>query len=432
MMLEPQINSKPTVLIATTRRWVPTARLAIALARAGFVVDAVCPPGHPLELISCARKISHYRGLAPLTSFSSAIAEHRPDLIVPGDDLATWHLHALYEQITTLGEKGAEICDLIERSLGAPSSFPIVYERGQFLEFARKAGVQVPRTQVLTGVADLEEWVSQNGYPTVLKANGTSGGDGVRIVRNRTEGKAALRFLKAPPLLLRAIKRAVVNHDYTLIRRSALRVRSAVIAQSFVAGREATSALACWQGKVMAALHFEVLNKSESSGPATVLRLIENAEMSATAETIVRGLSLSGFHGLDYMLEPESGNAHLIEINPRSTQVGHLPMGPGRDLPAALFSAVSGRTLQESPPITEKNTVALFPQEWLRDSESTFLKSGYHDVPWEESKLVNACIRSAGKWRTPSSRKARIRSFWNVARPSYGTSSDKSEPESNL
>ncbi len=265
--------------------------------------------------------------------------------------MATWHLHALYEQITTLGEKGAEICDLIERSLGAPSSFPIVYERGQFLEFARKAGVQVPRTQVLTGVADLEEWVSQERLP-----DGAEGKrnfwkcDGVRIVRNRTEGKAALRFLKAPPLLLRAIKRAVVNHDYTLIRRSALRVRSAVIAQSFVAGREATSALACWQGKVMAALHFEVLNKSESSGPATVLRLIENAEMSATAETIVRGLSLSGFHGLDYMLEPESGNAHLIEINPRSTQVGHLPMGPGRDLPAALFSrSLRRRTLPGIP-----------------------------------------------------------------------------------
>lgn len=181
----------------------------------------------------------------------------------------------------------------------------------------------------------------------------------------------------------------------------------------------------------MAALHFEVLNKSESSGPATVLRLIENAEMSATAETIVRGLNLSGFHGLDYMLEPESGNAHLIEINPRSTQVGHLTMGPGRDLPAALFSAVSGRTLRESPQITENNTVALFPQEWLRDSESAFLKTCYHDVPWEEPRLVNACIRGVGKWRGQNSRQERIQSFWNLARPSYESSSHKPGPESN-
>ncbi len=431
MMSEPPINLEPTVLIVTTRRWVPTARLAMALAKGGFIVDAVCPPRHPIEMTSCARKISHYRGLSPLQSFSSAIAEHRPDLIVPGDDLATWHLHALYEQAKRLGEKGTGICALLERSLGAPASFPVVYKRGEFLEFARKAGVRVPRTQVVTCVADLEEWISKNGYPAVLKANGSSGGVGVRIVRNVAEGELALRFLKAPPLLLRAIKHAVVDHDYTLIRRSALRERSAVIAQSFVSGREATSAIACWQGKVMAALHFEVLNKSESSGPATVLRLIENAEMSATAETIVRGLNLSGFHGLDYMLEPESGNAHLIEINPRSTQVGHLTMGPGRDLPGALFSAVSGRTLRESPQITENSTVALFPQEWLRDSESAFLKTCYHDVPWEEPKLVNACIRSVGKWRGQSSRQERIQSFWNLARPSYESSSHKPEPESN-
>ena len=431
MMSEPRINQEPKVLIATTRRWVPTARLAMALAKAGFIVDAVCPPGHPIEMTSCARKISHYRGLSPLQSFSSAIIEHRPDLIVPGDDLATWHLHALYEQGTNLGEKGARLCDLLERSLGAPASFPLVYERGEFLEFARKAGVRVPRTQVITSGADFEGWISKNGYPVVLKANGSSGGVGVRIVCNVAEGKLALRSLKSPPLLLRAIKRAVVDHDYTLIRKSALRERSVVIAQSFVSGREATSALVCWQGKVLAALHFEVLNKSESSGPATVLRLIENAEMSATAETIVGGLNLSGFHGLDYMLESEAGNAHLIEINPRSTQVGHLTMGPGRDLPAALFSAVSGRTLRESPEVTEKNTVALFPQEWLRDSESAFLKTCYHDVPWEEPKLVNACIRSVGKWQGQSWRQERIQSFWNLARPSYESSSQKPGTESN-
>jgi len=38
---EAQISLKPSVLIATTRRWIPTARLAMALANAGFVVDAV-------------------------------------------------------------------------------------------------------------------------------------------------------------------------------------------------------------------------------------------------------------------------------------------------------------------------------------------------------------------------------------------------------
>ncbi len=123
------------------------------------------------------------------------------------------------------------------------------------------------------------------GLPTVLKANGTCGGDGVRVVHTLEEAERAFRTLQAPPLLARAVKRALVNQDKTLLWPSLLRRRSVVNAQEFVAGREATSAVACWKGAVLASLHFEVLNKRDSAaGPSSVLRLIENPEMSAAAE----------------------------------------------------------------------------------------------------------------------------------------------------
>jgi hypothetical protein len=123
------------------------------------------------------------------------------------------------------------------------------------------------------------------------------------------------------------------------------------------------------------------------------LRLIENPEMSAAAEKMVRRLKLSGLHGFDFMLESHTGNAHLIEINPRATQVGHLTLGPGRDLPAALYAALSGEGLRPAPKVTENDMIALFPQEWMRDPESAFLQSAYHDVPWEEPELLRACAR---------------------------------------
>jgi len=160
-----------------------------------------------------------------------------------------------------------------------------------------------------------------------------------------------------------------------------------------VVGQEATSTIFCWQGAVLAALHFAVLKKVRPTGHATVLRLIEHPEMSAAAEKVARRLNLSGCHGLDFMLEAHTGNAYLIEINPRITQVGHLALGPGHDLPAALYAALSGSPIQEAPKVTEKDTVALFPQEWIRDPESEFLRSGYHDVPWEEPALVSDSIR---------------------------------------
>jgi hypothetical protein len=405
---------KPTVLIATTSSWFPTARLAMALAHAGCVVDAVCPPRHPLDKISAVHKTYGYRGLAPLKSFARAIAGTKPDLIVPGDDLATLHLHRLHQR----EGRGSEMAGLIERSLGMPESFPVVYARTGFIELAQQEGIRAPKTEVVASVHALREWVSRMGFPTVLKANGTSGGDGVRIVHTLEEAEHAFRALQAPPLLPRAVKRALVNRDNTLLWPSLLRRRSVVNVQEFVDGREATSAVACWQGTVLGSLHFEVLSKRDSAaGPSSVVRLIESAEMSAAAEGMVRRLNLSGLQGFDFMLEAHTGHAYLIEINPRATQVGHLTLGPGHDLPAALYAAVSGEAVHAAPKVTENDTIALFPQEWMRDPDSAFLRSAYHDVPWEEPELLRSCLGKRRKQIVSDSSPASVQNLSAVRLP---------------
>jgi carbamoylphosphate synthase large subunit len=130
--------------------------------------------------------------------------------------------------------------------------------------------------------------------------------------------------------------------------------------------------------------------------------------MSSAAAGMVRRLNLSGFYGFDFMLDESTGHAYLIEVNPRSTQVGHLSMGAGRDLPSALYAALSGKALQPAPKVTEKDTVALFPQEWIRDPASPFLRSAYHDVPWEEPELIQDCVsnrRKQSAWYSRSERK---------------------------
>jgi hypothetical protein len=191
-------------------------------------------------------------------------------------------------------------------------------------------------------------------------------------------------------LLARAVKRALFDHDANLLAPSLLRRKFGVTAQSFIGGREATSAVACWKGKVLASLHFEVLQKAESAGHATVVRRIEHPEMDAGAETMVRRLQLSGIHGFDFMLDAQTREAYMIEINPRATQVGHLAFGEGHDLPAALVSALTGSAVPAAPRLTENDVIALFPQEWQRDPASGYLHTGYHDVPWDQPELKRA------------------------------------------
>ena len=408
---------KPTVLIVTTVRWFPTARLAVALANAGFTVDAVCPSRHPLGKTHAVRKMHAYHGLSPLASLRDAITDATPDLIAPGDDLATQHLHSLHEQEGSAGKSGADVRALIERSLGAPENFRTLYARSKFIKLSEEQGVRVPQTAVIADASDLRKWIAHAGLPTILKADGSSGGTGVRVVRSFEDAERALEDLQAPPLLARAAKRALIDQDVTLVWPSLFRRRSVVNAQAFLAGREATSAVACWNGEILASLHFEVVNKVGSSGHATVLRLIDNREMATAAESMVRRLGLSGMHGFDFMLETQTGNAYLIEINPRSTQVGHLTFGLGRDIPAALFAAVCGQKVHPTPSVTQDHTIALFPQEWIRDPSSAFLQSAYHDVPWDRPELIRACVSARRKQRAWYSQQSRLQEF-SMARAS--------------
>jgi hypothetical protein len=373
----------------------------MALHRAGCVVDAICPQEHPLRKTRAVHRAYAYYGLSPRRSFARALAASQPDLIVSGDDLATRHLQNLYAAEKRRGN--ASLCALIERSFGDPGSFPVVSARAAFMELAAKEGVRVPATEVVHNPAELKACIGRVGLPAALKADGTSGGDGVRIVHTLAEAERAFAKLHSPPLLARAAKRALVDHDNTLLWPSLTRQRPLVNAQAFVAGSEATSALFCWQGSVLASLHFEVINKASSAGHATVLRLIENPEMQAAAEATTRRLRLSGIYGLDFMIESETGNAYLIEINPRATQVCHLRLGPGRDLPAALHAALCAQSaaangaLAGAEKVTDNDTIALFPQEWIRDPESPYLRSAYHDIPWEEPELVQDCVSNRQK-----------------------------------
>lgn len=396
----------------------PTARLAVALASSGFDVEALCPPRHPVSQTRTLQRAHAYRGLAPIGSLLRAIARANPDLVVPGDDLAVRHLHELYRERAASSSELASrelpsremlaIEPLIERSLGSPESFSVISSRAAFMKLAREEGIRVPRTGVVETEEDVKNWIAQVGLPAVFKADGTSGGEGVRVVRTAAEAQSAFRKLHAPPLLARALKRALLDQDSTLIRPSLGRRRPTVSAQAFVAGHEATSTVACWRGKVLASLHFEVLRKSSAAGHATVVRLIDHAEISSAVEKVVRRMGLSGLCGFDFMLESATGSAYLIEINPRATQVAHLALGAGRDLPAALYGAVSGQKIAVAPPVTENPTIALFPHEWARDAESEFLRTGYHDVPWNTPELVHACVHRSRKqsvWYSRSERK---------------------------
>ena len=382
------------VLLTDTNRWSAPARLAICLAKVGCNVAAVCPPGHPLLKTSAVKRNFRYSGMRPLASLTAAIEATAPQIVIPCDDRGVHHLHELYEQSVRQGTaSGRATAELIERSLGDHSSFPVVSARFELLDMARDEGILVPDTRLIKDSSSLDALGKELTFPWVLKADRSFGGRGVRIAKDLKQAQRYFQELKSPTRVRRAIKRLILNDDSFWLRQWWENFRPAVVAQEFIPGRPANCAVVCWQGEVLAGLGVEVLSADGVTGPATVVRVVENPEMMCAAEKIAGRLRLSGFFGLDFVLADGTGKAYLIEMNPRCTPLCHLRLGRGRDMIGALWERLSGEMLPESLPLTQNDIIAYFPQAWL--SKSKLLASSFHDIPYDEPALVKELLRTS-------------------------------------
>ncbi len=395
LSLKERVSGGPRILLTDTNRWPVVTRLAIAFWKRGCDVAVLCPvPGHPVEKASGVAQIFRYSGFHPLASLKAAINEFEPDIIVPACDRGVQHLHELHVISREQGNAGRKVSALIERSLGSPDGFPIVSSRWSLLETARAEGILVPKTCAVESPADLKRWNDSWESHAVIKADGTWGGRGVRIAHSAEDAERCFLELTQPAGVVELIKRILLNRDRGWQVRDWKRSRPAVIAQSLINGRPANCAVVCSQGKVLAGIAVEVVRAQGSTAPATLVEVVEGAEMMLAAERIARRLDLSGFFGLDFIIEKGSGATYLIEMNPRCTPPCPLPLGKGHDLVAAMWAHLVGRPLPETQSVTTKSRIAYFPQAWMSGEgcHDALLDTSYHDVPTGEPALIHELL----------------------------------------
>jgi hypothetical protein len=378
------------VLLCATMWWPLSARLAMAFLRHGCRVSALCPPGHPLRFVSGIETLYLYRGLDSLRSLKAAILAAQPALIVPCDDGVVWQLHEIYA-------KNTELRPLIELSLGSQEAYQVIRRRGSFLQTAAELGIRVPLTATVASPADVTaHWADA---PAVLKLDGTWGGSGVAIVRSLPEAQTAFRKLSQPMEAGLAWKRLLINRDPIALWSWRRRELASVTMQQFIQGRPANAMLACWQGELLSIVSVEVLTAQGATGAAIAVRLLRNEEMEEAARRLTRKFMLSGFHGLDFVLENKTGAAYLIEINPRCTQLGHLRLPGQGDLAEAISAKLWNGPMPARAPDQEKcmrvETIVFFPQAFNWNPKSPYLRYGNNDVPWEEPALLRELLRDS-------------------------------------
>jgi hypothetical protein len=373
---------RPTVLIVAAKWWPLSARIASALVRQGCRVSALCPQRHPLIHVAGLERIERYHGTRSLSSLTRALRDANPDVVIPCDDGVVAQLHALHAQEPALRP-------LIERSLGDPQGFSITANRYRLLEVAAELDILVPETRRVASTVDLAHWHEHVAPTAVLKVDGECGGNGVRICGSLNESLAAWRELTAPPNLATACKRLVIDHDPLSLWVYRNRKALDVTIQRLVRGSPANSMLACRNGELLSIVSVAVLATDGPTGAATVIRRIDNEAMERAAQRLASRLRLTGFYGLDFMIETGTGMPYLIEMNPRCTQLGHLRFGSAPSLAEAFIAALRGERASATGAPVPLDTVALFPQALSTiDAKSRCASGSYLDVPWEEPPLL--------------------------------------------
>ena len=381
-----EYNKRPILLLVAGNWWPIAARMAAAFIEHGCLVAALCPPGHPLRYVHGVHQIRTLRALSPRRSLERAVLGIRPDLVVPCDDRSVAQLHELHRLRPQLRM-------LIERSLGEPRGFNVVDSREQLLETARELDIRVARTCGVRSAAQASERFALVGPTAVLKMDDTSGGEGVQIARTANEAAAAIRHTRFEATLPVALKRLVVNRDPMALwswRRR--RRQTGLTLQQFVRGTPANIMVACWQGKILAELSVQALSCQGPTGASLVVQVIANPQLSRAAALLAGHLKISGFFGLDFILEQGTGAEYLIEMNPRCTQLGHLKTSQG-DLAGALCAALAGRERARATQPILSNTIAFFPQAFLWGAHTAYPEGVHHDVPWEQRRLVRALLQ---------------------------------------
>ena len=375
-------DRRPSVLIVAAKWWPLSARLAIALVRGGCRLSVLCPQGHPLTHIAGLERVEFYRGTQSLSCLARALHTIKPEFVIPCDDGVVAQLHALHSM-------DAAARPVIERSLGDARSYPTTTNRYRLLETAAELGILIPETRRVRTANDLVAWHEHVAPAAVLKIDGECGGNGVRICNSPDESLAAWRELTIRPGPATAWKRQIIDRDPLALWARRNRTPVEVTVQRFIRGRPANSMFACRDGRLLSLVSVAVLASDGPTGAATVVQRIDDDAMENAARLLASRLRLTGFYGLDFMMDPLSGDTYLIEMNPRCTQLGHLRFGAGPNLADALLADLRCEAPRPSGDRLPLDTVALFPQALNALNEGT--RSAYRchlDVPLDEPRLT--------------------------------------------
>jgi predicted ATP-grasp superfamily ATP-dependent carboligase len=378
------------LLVSTAAGWFGTARMPRSLARAGFNVVLLAPRG---SLAEKSRYVSRIQPLDDpvsadgwLGAFAEIVASAAPRLLIPCDDMA---LQLLLE-LVTLQDLGVELPShlraamdaalgaLIRESLGDPAHYRDSIDKTLLPLLAQSIGVDVAPFVVTRSPDEVRGFAQRHGFPVVVKRRFSSAGSGVAVCASAEELCVAMDRFARP-----------VAQDLVFPSDGAM------LAQAYVQGRTVFYPSMAWRGSLLAGYGGEKLQSAVGpTSPPTVNRYFRAPALRNASVRLASAMGITGFYSPEFVEDTRTGSVYLMEINRRLVGGAHRGTAIGVDHCAALYAAMHATP----PPMRtdldegEEHYTVHFPQEWLRDPASHWLRDYPVDVPWDEPELIEAML----------------------------------------
>lgn len=382
--------TKKILIIALAKDWTGISRLPSGLKRAGFEVAALCPEGsylsktRYLDTLYTYPTFTYTRSKLIYLLMISAIRKTKADLIIPGDEealLALQKLANLLSGIPILDKYSQEI----RRSIAASQFDNIVLNKSRLVDLCSNNGVLTPKNVRVESLEKALATAPEFGYPLVLKFDFGYGASGVSVCNNAEELKQG--FAKHKHAGLSAKVKSFVKQLLFVVQEEQT---ASISLQQYVSGQVGQSPFCAHKGQLFAVNPMlKHRTYPGATGPSSVNRGFECAEIAKAAEVVAKQLGYTGFGSLDFIVDDKTQRPYVIELNPRPIPTSHLSAELSTvDLCDSLYKGLNGLPIEQKA--FKPWMVALFPNEKRRDPNSEFLTQGYHDIPKNDPELMAA------------------------------------------
>lgn len=208
----------------------------------------------------------------------------------------------------------------------SPELYSVITDRLRLATAARKAGVAVPETRLLSNVTDWHsEQIVKSRYNLLTPSAVDSLGS--------RDVEAVKRVIHLQPGEVPDVERIIEEMNHVPIVQEFIRSSDEYV---FGALYDQGEALATFQ-------HRQIRGDSYTGGGGVYRETVSIPELEAAGRTLLDNLEYHGLACIEYMRDAETGEFVLTEINPRMWQSLPCAVQAGADFPYYYWLATQGR-----------------------------------------------------------------------------------------